>query len=160
MMVAPLSLWLPISSIAGKAGAAHRHSCIACCLCTASAAYPASLSQVLLAPTRGRNLVDHARCRQYTQSSVGRNFNGLHLGARRVTNTFPLGTDLCSINMVRVVSFPVRVAKRVVMPAVLSGGSRVIASAVAALSVITITPPSSSACTVAMPTFVCRFRSI
>ena len=77
-----------------------------------------------------------------------------------VRNTFPLGTDLCSINMVRVVTFVVRVAKGAVMPAVLSRVPAVIASAVAVLSVIAITPSSSSACTVAVPTFACALSGL
>ena len=76
-----------------------------------------------------------------------------------VRNTFPLGTELCSINMVRVVTFLVRVAKGAVMPTVLSRLPALIASAVAVLSVIAIAPSPSSACTVAVPTFTCTFRS-
>ena len=62
-------------------------------------------------------------------------------------NIFPLGIDLSSINVVRAVIFLVRVTNGAVIPTVLSEIPAVVASAVAVLSVIAITPSSSSACT-------------
>ena len=75
-------------------------------------------------------------------------------------NRFSLGIDVGSIDIVSVVTFLMRQAKRAVVPAVLSGVPTVISSAVAVLSVIAITPSCSSACVVAVPTFACTFRFI
>ena len=118
------------------------------------------LSQVLPAPACGWKATTLAVVNTPKALYIRFSINGLNLCASRMRNTFSLRTDLCNIKMVRVVTFLVQVANGAVMSAVLSGGSTKVVSTVAVLSVTVIMPSSSSACTVAVPTFVCTFQSI